>query len=136
MGTSGFKSLRPSWHEINTVTFCPSPLRTRNWPRGWRASVRRKRQAGCPLSARGDLNHSGVAWTPHDAKWERRFQELTAFKKRQGHCNVPAAYPENPQLGRWLTVQRHLKRRGALEADRAARLKALAGANWARDRFS
>ena len=61
------------------------------------------------------LESLGLAWTPHAAKWEQRFQELMAFKKRQGHCNVPAVYPENPQLGRWLAVQRHLKRRGALE---------------------
>ena len=76
------------------------------------------------------LEALGVTWTPHDAKWERRFRDLTAFKKREGHCNVPARYP-NQQLGKWLSVQRNLKRRGALPADRAARLKALAGANWA-----
>ena len=33
-------------------------------------------------------------------------------------------------------VQRHLRRRGGLRADRAVRLKALAGANWTRDPFS
>jgi hypothetical protein len=79
------------------------------------------------------LEALGVAWTPHEARWERRFLELTAFKKHEGHCNVPALYPKNPQLGKWLSVQRHLKRHGALAASRVARLRALAGANWARD---
>jgi hypothetical protein len=82
------------------------------------------------------LEGLGVAWTPHDAKWDRRFLELTAFKEREGHCNVPALYPKNPQLGKWLSVQRHLKRHDALTATRAARMRALAGANWARDSFS
>jgi Helicase associated domain len=103
----------------------------------WLESQRQAKKTGrlSPECTRR-LESLGVAWTPHDAKWERRFQELVAFKKRRGHCNIPAVYPENPQLGRWLTVQRHLERRGALEADRAARLKALAGANWERDSSS
>jgi Helicase associated domain len=82
------------------------------------------------------LESIGVVRTPLDAKWERRFLELTAFKKREGHCNVPAQYPKNPQLGKWLSVQRDLKRSGTLSTNRAARLKALAGANWARGRCS
>ena len=34
--------------------------------------------------------------------WEQRFQELESFKRTQGHCNVPARYPPNPALAKWV----------------------------------
>jgi hypothetical protein len=64
-----------------------------------------------------------------DALWERRFEELMAFKAAHGHCNVPQLYSENVKLGIWLNVQRRRKRGGMLPADRLARLDAL-GVVW------
>src|SRR5256885_12848299 len=43
--------------------------------------------------------------------WERRFEELKAFKARHGHCHVPHIYPENRALGRWVSKQRQVKNR-------------------------
>ena len=77
----------------------------------------------------GRLEAAGVLWEPHAAKWEQRFQDLRAFKMREGHCNVPSHYLENPQLGQWLSVQRGLKRSRQLPQDRIERLEAL-GVLW------
>ena len=77
----------------------------------------------------GRLEAAGVLWEPHAAKWEQRFQDLHAFKMREGHCNVPSHYPENPQLGKWLSVQRGLERSRQLPRNRIERLEAL-GVLW------
>jgi hypothetical protein len=78
------------------------------------------------------LEALGFVWDPHDAFWEERFAELAAFKQREGHCNVPQAYPDNPALGKWVSKQRVAKRRGALSSDRMVRLDAL-GFVWNTD---
>ena len=62
----------------------------------------------------------------HLPSWEQRFQELQAFKKENGHCNVPAVYPPNPALGTWAHSVRHAKKKGTLAEDRVRRLDALA----------
>ncbi|MFN0076029.1 MAG: helicase associated domain-containing protein [Prosthecobacter sp.] len=62
--------------------------------------------------------------------WETRFTQLCAFKQAHGHCQVPAAWAANPDLGKWVMRQR-LKHKGAykdeppLRPDRAARLEAI-----------
>jgi len=33
--------------------------------------------------------------------FEKRLQDLVAFKSKFGHCAVPRTYPENPSLGQW-----------------------------------
>ncbi len=58
--------------------------------------------------------------------WEQRFRELESFKKTQGHCNVPAIYPPNPALGRWVANVRRAKKHGAITEERVRRLDALA----------
>ena len=45
-------------------------------------------------------NHKG------EIGWERRFQEIRKFKRKQGHCNVPTKSAENRALGRWVSTQR------------------------------
>jgi len=30
------------------------------------------------------------------AKWEIRYEELRKFQNREGHCNVPSSYSDNP----------------------------------------
>lgn len=41
-----------------------------------------------------------------DRYWLSRFLELVDYKAAHGHCNVPARWKENPQLGNWLSGQR------------------------------
>lgn len=38
--------------------------------------------------------------------WETRYKELCDYVEKHGHANVPAADKENPQLARWVGVQR------------------------------
>ncbi len=61
--------------------------------------------------------------------WERMFSALVQFKTEHGHCDVPAKWSENPQLGKWTNRQRTVYRRGGLSPDRVERLEAL-GFEW------
>jgi len=44
------------------------------------------------------------------ARWDRMFDALKAYKSTHGHTLVPAKYPENPQLGCWADDKRQLYR--------------------------
>ena len=74
------------------------------------------------------LNELGFVWDVLQSQWEQRFSELKAFKKRFGHCRVPAkAWVENPELGSWLSNQRNHWER--LSAEQQARLGELGLSN-------
>ncbi|KAL3928067.1 MAG: hypothetical protein SGBAC_012807 [Bacillariaceae sp.] len=42
-----------------------------------------------------------------NTQWSQKFQELLAFRKENGHCQVPHTWPPNPQLARWVKRQRY-----------------------------
>jgi hypothetical protein len=46
--------------------------------------------------------------------WPRRLQDLKRFRKESGHCNVPAVYPPNRPLGRWVNYLRQQQKTGKL----------------------
>ncbi len=75
------------------------------------------------------LDKLGFEWTPHVAIWNKRFAELTAYRKRFGDCNVSQEWSENPQVGRWVAAQRRARRQGKLTRERIARLNSL-GFEW------
>ena len=52
------------------------------------------------------LDKLGFCWDAHRETWQLRYEELVLFKDAQGHCNVPATFPENPQLATWVKCQR------------------------------
>eukprot|EP00980_Cylindrotheca_fusiformis_P022790 scaffold9762_cov83-Cylindrotheca_fusiformis.AAC.1 len=52
------------------------------------------------------LQEVGFVWDSHAAAWEQRHNELAAYRRAHGHCNVPSQYPENPQLATWVKCQR------------------------------
>jgi hypothetical protein len=64
-------------------------------------------------------------------QWTEKFEELCAFVKKNGHCQVPHGYPENQSLARWTKRQRYqykLKSEGkpsTMTDDRIAALNAL-----------
>ncbi len=62
--------------------------------------------------------------------WESMFRALDAFKKEHGHCRVPANWKKNPQLGRWVAMQRYRHKIGELEQRHVDRLNQ-AGFVWA-----
>ena len=62
---------------------------------------------------------------PQQDTWEQHFQELEAFKKEHGHCNVPRSYPLNQQLAYWVDNLRSRKRKGRLDKNTIRRLDEL-----------
>ena len=49
---------------------------------------------------------SGMIEKEKRQKWLTMLSQLKRFKKQQGHCRVPNKFDTNPELGRWVEVQR------------------------------
>lgn len=62
--------------------------------------------------------------------WDDMFRALEAFKNDQGHCHVPANWKKNPQLGRWVAMQRYRHKIGELLRTQVNRLDQI-GFVWA-----
>ena len=72
------------------------------------------------------LDEIGFTWAfAPMASWEERFDELLAYKKTHGDCNVPQHWKENKQLGKWVNTQRTQLKRGKLSAERKAKLDSI-----------
>ena len=74
------------------------------------------------------LDSLGVVWSIslEAARWERNFALLTAFREREGRCEVPARHEEEGvRLGDWLMTQRKAHTNGTLDAARRTQLEAL-----------
>eukprot|EP00984_Skeletonema_dohrnii_P010540 scaffold4110_cov77-Skeletonema_dohrnii-CCMP3373.AAC.5 len=52
------------------------------------------------------LNEIGFVWDVREAAWENMLQQLKQYKDERGDTLVPQNYPDNPQLGIWVTNQR------------------------------
>lgn len=64
----------------------------------------------------------------HCLEWNTWFHELMTYREQFGTCNVPQLYkiPESGKaLGKWLSVQRILYRKGQMKPHRAELIKAL-----------
>jgi superfamily II DNA or RNA helicase len=71
------------------------------------------------------LNSIGFSWDPFSERWERGFEALKKFRKREGHCRVPRNLEvEGFKLGLWVNNQRH-QNRESLSADQIKRLNSL-----------
>jgi hypothetical protein len=75
------------------------------------------------------LNELRFVWNTLDLAWETMFAELQLYKEQFGDCKIPQSWAENPGLGRWVNTQRQRRRKGALSAEREARLDSL-GLVW------
>jgi superfamily II DNA or RNA helicase len=102
----------------------------------WVFGVRkRKRKRTLGKSLKDSLDELGFSWKAVDraaesrVHWDKRFNELAAFKAVHGHCNVPDSYAANQALGGWLAKQRMDRRKGLLPRDLAVRLDEL-GIRW------
>mmetsp|Transcript_39945 Transcript_39945/g.120371 ORF Transcript_39945/g.120371 Transcript_39945/m.120371 type:complete len:265 (-) Transcript_39945:747-1541(-) len=56
------------------------------------------------------LNSIGFEWNPGDASWRKQCAALKEYREQTGHCDVPVAYPENPELGHWVANQKRICR--------------------------
>jgi hypothetical protein len=88
------------------------------------------RRGELPERRRRLLERLGFEWDPREARWERRYRELKAYRDRFGSAEVPLGWAENPGLARWLNHQREAARKGGLRDDRRRKLEAL-GVRWA-----
>ncbi len=93
----------------------------------WAYSQRTKKKQGKLSRERiARLDALGWVWDPYDAAWEEMFEALQDYISKHGHCNVPTAWPDNPQLANWVHQgQRSRKKHGKLSPERIARLDAL-----------
>jgi hypothetical protein len=73
------------------------------------------------------IGFSMEAPDPTDKKWEAKFKQLVAHKKRFGHFNVPTK--RNQHLNAWVRRQRERQKLGRLRKDRRKRLEAI-GFAW------
>lgn len=70
-------------------------------------------------------------------RWDEMFERLRRYKEDKGNCNVPNRYPDDPQLGFWVSTQRRQYRvltsggstSSALTVQRAQKLMNL-GFEW------
>jgi hypothetical protein len=82
---------------------CNVPAR---WPKnpqlgGW-LSGQRARKDSMALGRKRLFDGLGMDWDPLQTAWNRRYDELRAYKEAHGHCNVPGRWPKNPELGLWV----------------------------------
>ncbi len=69
------------------------------------------------------LDAIGFSWFVGGVSWDDSFNQLVAYKRDNGHCNVSSG--ENLKLARWVHYQRRLKRENELSSEKVMRLDAL-----------
>jgi hypothetical protein len=54
------------------------------------------------------LEEVGFVWAKRkgQASWDEKYRDLRRYCQRNGDCNVPTKYNNNPALGRWVSTQR------------------------------
>jgi len=118
----------------------------RGWPDNpqlacWVMNLRRQLRTGkLPPARRQRLESLGLRWPGGDelrrarnVRWNRMCDALAAFRRTQGHAEVPSNWSPDPRLGPWVARQRHQFRAGLLPEDRRRRLED-AGIEWPRER--
>jgi uncharacterized protein YbgA (DUF1722 family) len=74
-----------------------------------------------PLDREVLLNEIGFVWRVRNSApsaWQQQYEKLVEFKRKNGHCLVPAKYQEDVSLGVWVTTQRTKHINNKLPVDR------------------
>jgi hypothetical protein len=71
------------------------------------------------------LESIGFFWNPLDAQWMEMDQKLVAYKKQHRSTYVPQYYMKDPQLGKWVYLQRYIYRENNLTEKRMERLNSV-----------
>lgn len=110
-----FKALRAYQLQFGN---CKVPARFKCNPKLGRWVMTQRRQftllmQGFPSALTADrirrLESIGFTWSVRPepvTTWNKKFQELQAYKATYGNCMVPQRYQANPQLGTWVHTQR------------------------------
>ena len=73
----------------------------------------------------------GWTWDPKADQWEQGFSRVLQYVEHNGHARVPQSFKVGHYpLGTWVTMQRHKRTNGTLDADRQHRLQTLDGWTW------
>lgn len=92
----------------------------------WVASMRYRRKVeGLPPDQVKKLDSINFIWAPSDAAWNKMYDLIVAFKKKHGHCNVPAQWKGNAHLASWVANQRHRHKMGTMTPEREKKLTAI-----------
>jgi hypothetical protein len=74
------------------------------------------------------LDSLGFSWKPVAESWEKAYEALLEFTKREGHCRVPPRLTTNGiKIGSWVRTQRSNKQR--LSAEQVSLLDSV-GISW------
>jgi hypothetical protein len=97
----------------------------------WSQTQRQRNLSGAlPADRKARLEVIGFEWSPHTGRWDHMLDALRNFRALHGHCRVPTKWADNPQLARWVGVQRARKSSGRLPPAREQALEAI-GFSWA-----
>jgi len=67
-------------------------------------------------------------------QWTKMFKRLQTYQQEHnGSCSVPQRYPQDQQLGTWVTTQRYSYKKGGLAKERCDQLEAI-GFEWTHKR--
>ena len=122
---------------IREHSHCNVPLRYPVNPAlgHWVISIRQSKRGELAGDKIRVLDALGFCWAMKRSgvpvPWEQRIEDLKAFTKEHGHCNVPYRYPANLALGYWASNVRQRRKHGKLAEDKIRTLDAL-GFCWAR----
>ena len=120
-----------TYHAEHGDADVPAKLKTNPKLANWVSSQRIQHKTGrLPHEQVRLLGELGFSWKQREVgTWEDRLAEVAAFKEKNGHCEIPLNYPDNPKLGRFVNSMRTQRNSGRLAADRIAKLDAL-GFAW------
>lgn len=122
------------FHKQNGHCDVPESYRTAS---GLEISAWTKRQRHKKHTLKEDqirrLDSLGYTWDPYSEQWEKGFEALLEFYKREGHCIVPDSTLSSDgfKVGAWLRNQR--QRKHLIAQERAQRLKSI-GITWLNDK--
>ncbi len=71
------------------------------------------------------LDLLGFTWDLRREQWDAMFAVLEDYRRTNGHCDVPLAWPVNRKLGNWVMTQRTAYRTGRLDGEQIERLQAI-----------
>jgi hypothetical protein len=117
----------PSSSKTNTLTFTDSSC--------YHLGVDGDNQGTCSAEYKQGTKQEMQIHEYQQDRWIERYQDLAAYYKEHGHCNLPYTYQEDPGLVHWIKRQRHqhkrikLGKRSNLTQDRIQLLDMI-GFNW------
>ena len=63
--------------------------------------LKQEKQSHMTRQRAEELDKIGFCWDTHEATWLERLKELSNYREKYGHCNVPTSFSANPRLGTW-----------------------------------